>query len=265
MVPPGVIPTQWPPEPSALSSHPLDQEHPALGRVGPGPRGGCSGAADREGTFPEGRQQGGDVGELRALPPMEAGGPPECGRPAVPPAEGLVERGARQRQALGDALQGRQPPPWVRARVRPVVEASHEDVLQSEKAGGRPLEGVESAGDGREGPFRALAARGQRSAHMGELEAEGRCRVAPRHPAAHLLLLGLPAAAGKRMHPAPVHPVQGRRWEGAVRGVRDVAPGQSACFLRCAEREGRRCTDLLGRGGGTVQARPGPRLRSRLA
>ena len=35
---------------------PLDQEHLALGRVGPGPQGGCSGAAGREGTqVPEGR------------------------------------------------------------------------------------------------------------------------------------------------------------------------------------------------------------------
>ena len=74
---------------------PLHQEHPGPGRIGQGPRGGCSGAAGREGTLvPEGRQQEGDLGELRALPPMEAGGPPERGRPAISPAEGLVERGA---------------------------------------------------------------------------------------------------------------------------------------------------------------------------
>ena len=229
---------------------PLDQGYPALGRVDPGPRGGCSGSAGREGALvPEGRQQRGDLGELHALPPMEAGGPPEWGRPAIPPAEGLVECGAPHRQALGDAIQGRQPPPGVRARVRPVEEASHEDVLQAEKAGGRPLEGVEGAGDGREGPLRALAARGQRAAHLGELAADGRCRVAPRHPAAHLLLRGQPAAAGERLHPAPAHPVRGRRREGTVRGVREGAAGHSACVLRCAEQEGRRHTSRWGGGG----------------
>ena len=140
---------------------PLVQEHPALGRVGRAPRGAFSGVAGREGTeFPEGRQQGGDLGQLRALPPMEAVGPPEWGRPAIPPAEGLVERGARHRTAPRDALQGRQPPPGVHACVHLVEEAFYEDVLHVEKVGGRPLEGVERVGDGREGPFRALVARG---------------------------------------------------------------------------------------------------------
>ena len=142
----------------------------------------------------------------------------EWGRPAIPPAEGLVERGARHRQALGDTLQGRQPPPGVRACVRPVEEASHEDVLHSQKAGGRPLEGVEGAGDGREGPLQALAARAHRAAHLGEPTAEGRCRIAPRHPAAHLLLPGQLATAGERLHPAPAHPVRGRRRGGARYG-----------------------------------------------
>ena len=135
---------------------PLDQEHPALGSAGPGLRGGGSGAADGEGTqVPEWRQQRGDQGGLRTLLPMEAGGPPERGRRAIPPAKGFVERGARHCQALGNALQGRQPPSGVRARGRPVEEAPHEDVLQAEEAGERPLEGVERAGDAREGPLRA--------------------------------------------------------------------------------------------------------------
>ena len=213
----------------------LDQEHLALGCVGPGLRGSSSGAAEGEGTLvPEGRKQGGDLGELRALPPMEAEGPPERSRPAIPPAEGLVERGARHCQALGDALQGRQFQRGVRALVRPKEESSHEDVLQAEEMGGRPIEGVESEGDDREGPFRALRQRGKRAAHMGKPETEGRRRVAPHHPAAHLLLPGL-RYRGKRLHPAPTHLVRGRRQAGAVRVVRDVAPGHVACFLCCAE------------------------------
>ena len=48
MEPQWVIPTQW--------------------RGGPGGE-----------QVPEGRHQAGDLGELRALPPMEAGGPPEWG------------------------------------------------------------------------------------------------------------------------------------------------------------------------------------------
>ena len=247
---------------------PLDQVYPAMGRFDPGPRGGCPGSAGREAAqVPEGRQQGGDPGELHALPPMEAGGPPDYGRPAIPPAEGLVERGARHRQALGNAIQGRQPPPGVRARVRPVEEASHEDILQAEKAGGRPLEGVEGAGDGREGPLRVLAVRGQRAAHLGELAADGRCRVAPRHPAAHLLLPGQPAAAGERLHPAPAHPVRARRREGVVRGVREAAAGLSLCSLRCAEQEGRRRTSrwrgggyLAGTHGSTTAVAPCPNI-----
>ena len=223
---------------------PLDQEHPALGSAGPRLGGGGTGAADGEGTHvPEGRQQGGDLGEPRALPPMEAGGPPERGRPAIPLAEGLVERGARHCQALGDTLQGQQPPPGVRARVHPVEEASYEDVLQAKEAGDRPLGGVESAGDGREGPCRALAAGRQRAAHMGELEAEGRCRVAPRHPAARLLLPGLQAAAGNRLRPAPAHPVWGWRREGAVRGYATSRRG--ILLVVCAvQREGRCRTHL---------------------
>ena len=82
-VPLWVTPTQWPPEISASSIPPLDQEHRALGSVGPGLRGGSSRAADREGTHVlAGRQNRGDKGGLRALPPMEAREPPE--RAAAP-------------------------------------------------------------------------------------------------------------------------------------------------------------------------------------
>ena len=128
-------------------------------------------------------------------------GPPEWGRPAVPPAEGLVEGGARYRQALGHAIHGRQSPSRVRARICAAEETPHEDVLQTEKAGGWHLEGIEGAGDGCEGPLRAMAARGQRAAYLGEPAADGRCRVAPPHPAAHLLLPSQPAAAGSGCSP----------------------------------------------------------------
>ena len=151
--------------------------------------GGCERVLGR-GEGPVAPEKAPDLGELRALPPMEAGGPPERGCRAIPPAKGLVECGARHCQAMGDALQGRKPPPRVRARVRPVEEASHEDVLQAEEAGERPLEGVERVGDGREGPLRASVVGGQRAAPMGEPEAEGQRRVTPRQPAARPLLPG---------------------------------------------------------------------------
>ena len=47
---------------------------------------------------------------------------------------------------------------------------------------------------------------GHRAAHMGEPEAEGRRRVATRHPAARPLLPGPQAAAGNRLRPATAHP-----------------------------------------------------------
>ena len=120
-----------------LAVPPLDQEHPALGGAGPGLRGGGPATADGHGTqVPEGRQQRGHLSGLRATPPVEAGGPLERGCRAIPPAEGLVERGPRHRQALVDALQGRQPPLEVRPRSRLVQEAPHEDVLQAEEDGG---------------------------------------------------------------------------------------------------------------------------------
>ena len=100
-----------------LGVPPFDEEHPALGRVDPGLRGGCLGSAGWEGAqVLEGRPQGLDPGDAHALPPTQARGPPERGCPAVPPAEGLVEGGARYRQALGHAIPGRQSPPGVRAR-----------------------------------------------------------------------------------------------------------------------------------------------------
>ena len=74
---------------------PRDQEHPALGSAGQRLQGGGSSAADGEGTqVLEGGQHGGDQGGLCALPPMVVGGLPERGCRAIPPAEGLVERGA---------------------------------------------------------------------------------------------------------------------------------------------------------------------------
>ena len=79
---------------------------------------------------------------------------------------------------------------------------------------------------------------GQRAAHMGEPEAEGRCRVPPRHPAARPLLPGAQAAAGNRLWPATAHPVRGRRREGAVWRVRDVAPRHVASYTYFVEREG---------------------------
>ena len=101
-----------------------------------------------------------------------------------------------------------------------------------EKAGGWPLEGVAGAGDGREGVLRARAARVQRTAHLGQPTADGRCRVAPRYPPAHLLLPGQPAAAEEWLQPAPAHPVRGWGWERVVRGVSDGAAGHFAWSLR---------------------------------
>ena len=69
-------------------------------------------------------------------------------------------------------------------------EASHEDVSRLRRRGTGPFEGVESGGDGREGPFSARVAGGRRAAHMGEPEVEGQRRVAPHRPAARLLLPG---------------------------------------------------------------------------
>ena len=109
---------------------------------------------------------------------MEAEVPLKRGRRAILSAKGLVERGARHYQALGNALQGRQPPSGVCARGGTREEAPHEDVLWVEEAGERPLEGVERAWDGREGPLGAHVVGGQRAAHMGEPQAEDRCWVA---------------------------------------------------------------------------------------
>ena len=56
---------------------------------------------------------------------------------------------------------------------------------------------------------------------MGEPEAEGRRRVAPRHAAALPPLPGFQAVAGNRQPPATAHAIRGRRREGGGRGVGD--------------------------------------------
>ena len=90
-----------------LAVPPLHQEHPALGGAGPSLRDGGPAAADGEGTqVPERWQKRGHQSGLRAIPPVEAGGPLEQGCRAIPPAKGLVERWSRYRQALGNALHG---------------------------------------------------------------------------------------------------------------------------------------------------------------
>ena len=94
------------------------------------------------GSGPEGCQQRGHMSGQRALALVEAGGPPERGRGAIPPVEGLVECGPGYCQAMGDLLQRRQPPLGVRPRNCLLEEAPHEDVLQAEVAGGQPPEGV---------------------------------------------------------------------------------------------------------------------------
>ena len=63
-------------------------------------------------------------------------------------------------------------------------------------------------------------------------EAEGRRRVAPRHPAARPLLPGPQPAAGNRLRPATAPPVPGRWREDAARGVRYVAPPHFASCTR---------------------------------
>ena len=208
-----------------------------LGGAGLGPRGSGTGAADGEGTLvPEGRRQGGDVGELHALPPMEAGGPPERGRPAIPPAKGLVEPGAWQRR-------------WVtRCRVDSPHLGSAPVSVQWRKHPMRMSSRLRRRGTGPSRAWRAqaTAARGggvARGSH-GRARGEGRRWVAPCRPAARPLHPSPQAAAGNRLRPAPAHPVQGRRREGAVRGVRYIVPRHFARYLCYAEREGRRCTHL---------------------
>ena len=79
-----------------LAVPPLDQEHPALGGAGPGLLGGGPAVADGEGTqVPKGRQQRGHQSGLRAIPLVEAEGPPKRGCRAIPPAEGVVEQWPR--------------------------------------------------------------------------------------------------------------------------------------------------------------------------
>ena len=88
---------------------------------------------------------------------------------------------------------------------------------------------------------------GQRMAHMGEPEAEGCRRVAP-------LLPGVQAAAGNRLQTATAHPVWGRRREGTVRRVCDVAPRHCAKLYPLRGARGRRRDYPGGGGGGAVQA-----------
>ena len=66
--------------------------------------------------------------------PVLAGGPPKWGAVTVPPAEGFVEHGPSDGEALGDPLQRRKHPLVVYPRGSPVDEASHEDALRAELA-----------------------------------------------------------------------------------------------------------------------------------
>ena len=116
-----------------------------------------------------------------------------------------------------------------------------------------PLEGVQRTGDSREGPFCAREVGGQCAAHMGEPEAEGQRRVAPRHPAARPLLPGVQAATRDRLRPATAHLVRGQRREGAVRRVRALAPRHCAKLYPLRGARGRRHAYQRGRGG-TMQA-----------
>ena len=90
------------------------------------------------------------------------------------------------------------------------------------------------------------------AARMGEPRADGRRWVAPHHPAARPLLLGPRAASENQLWPTTADQGRGRQREGALRGVRDVAPRHCARCTHCAEREG--VTVRTKRGGGTVQA-----------
>ena len=91
MVPPWVTPTQWPPQHSASLSHPSIKSTRRWGGAGRGLWDGGSAAADGDGTqVPKGCQQGGHQRGLRAIPPVEAGQPPERGCRAIAPVEGLM-------------------------------------------------------------------------------------------------------------------------------------------------------------------------------
>ena len=95
---------------------------------------------------------------------MEAGGSPERGCRAIPPTEGLVERWPQHRQALGNALQGRQPPSEVRPRSKHPMRMSS----KLRRLGGSSPRAC-STGDAREGLLcaREAGAGGKRLAHMG--------------------------------------------------------------------------------------------------
>ena len=90
----------------------LDQEHPALGGAGLGLRGSGSAAADGEGTqVPEGCHHGGHQRGLHAIPPVGVGGLPKQGWRAIPPAEGLVERGPSTARPCGTRGRANNPHP----------------------------------------------------------------------------------------------------------------------------------------------------------
>ena len=118
---------------------PLDHERPALRRAGPGLRGGAPAAVDGEGTQVASR--GATLSGHTPLPQWRRGG-----TRAVPPAEGLVERGPRHCQAL----HGRQHPPAVCSRS-PQGRAAHRQ---------RPPRTARHAGGGRAAPGPHGPARG---------------------------------------------------------------------------------------------------------
>ena len=80
-------------------------------------------------------------------------------------------------------------------------EAPHEDDLLAELAGEQPQEDMQRVGDVRHGPLNAREAGRQRPAHMAQPEAEGGRWVAPRHPAAGVLLPCAQAAAARGGQP----------------------------------------------------------------
>ena len=116
-----------------------------------------------------------------------------------------------------------------------MVEEAPQDVLRVEEAGGLHLEGVQCTGDSREGPFCVREVGSLCAAHMGELEAEGRRWVAPRHLVARPVLPSVEAAAQNWLRPIRYGDGGGRAWyEGRATWRRVVV----LCCTHCAERAG---------------------------
>ena len=206
-----VTATQLPPDSSTRLSHPWTKSARSCGALVRGVRGAGPAAADGEGTqVLEGRPHGDNPIRQRAVAPVEAGGPPKPGCRALPPVEGLVERGPGHCRALGDPLQRRQPPTGIPPRSRSMEHPMPMSCTLRWLRGAIPG-GVPRACHTPHGLFAAREAEGQQLADIGEPQAVGGRMAAPRRPAACPLFPGALAVARNQLQPVAAHPVRGRR------------------------------------------------------